>query len=374
MSAPITASIVIDSYNYGRFLRTAIDSALAQTHPHTEVIVVDDGSRDDSPEIIRSYGNRIIPLIKENGGQASALNAGAKLSRGDFIVFVDSDDMLLPDTLEKAAPFFAEPNVAKVHWNLWIADPEGRTGEGTVRPDLSEGNLRDAVLRAGADGYTWPPTSGNAWARSFVEKVFPIPITEFNTCPDFYLAALAPLHGEVRKISHPQGFWRHHPVNASFSDDFEKNMNGGLRRAECCVQVLAQHAASLGLPFDAEQVRENSRWHQMQIAVERIKTVVPEGESFILVDQDHWKTNEQFIGRRRFLFPERDGQFWGYPEDDESAIRELERLRGNGAHFIVFVWPYLWWLDHYKDFAEHLRTNYRCVANDARLVAFNLRK
>ncbi len=95
------ATIIITSHNYGRFLRQCINSALEQTYPDTEVIVVDDGSVDESPQIIRSYGSRIIPVLKENGGQASAFNAGFKLSNGDFICFVDSDDVLLPTAMEK---------------------------------------------------------------------------------------------------------------------------------------------------------------------------------------------------------------------------------------------------------------------------------
>src|SRR2546423_15707744 len=85
-------TIIISSYNYGRYLRKAIDSALKQTHAHTEVIVVDDGSTDDSRVVIASYGDQIVPVLKENGGQASALNVGFSASQGDVIIFLDSDD------------------------------------------------------------------------------------------------------------------------------------------------------------------------------------------------------------------------------------------------------------------------------------------
>src|SRR5213594_4513645 len=77
------ASIIVNNYNYGRFLREAVDSALNQTYRNTEVIVVDDGSTDGSPDIIAGYGDRIVPILKQNGGQNSALNAGFSLSRGD---------------------------------------------------------------------------------------------------------------------------------------------------------------------------------------------------------------------------------------------------------------------------------------------------
>src|SRR5260370_30307126 len=108
------ASIIINNYNYAAFLREAIDSALNQTWSPTEVIVVDDGSTDGSREIIATYGDRILPVMKENGGQNSALNAGFSASRGDVILFVDSDDALLPTAAEAAAGAFREPDVVKV--------------------------------------------------------------------------------------------------------------------------------------------------------------------------------------------------------------------------------------------------------------------
>src|SRR5437764_4532232 len=93
-------SIIISSYNYARFLGAAIDSALAQTYPHCEVIVVDDGSTDESRDILASYGTRIVPVFKENGGQASSMNAGVRASKGDVLIFLDSDDLLFPAAAE----------------------------------------------------------------------------------------------------------------------------------------------------------------------------------------------------------------------------------------------------------------------------------
>src|SRR5688572_29854944 len=89
-------SVIVNNYNYGRFLAQAIDSALSQDYPRLEVIVVDDGSTDDSREIIARYGSKISPVLKANGGQASAFNAGFNASRGDVVIFLDSDDQLAP--------------------------------------------------------------------------------------------------------------------------------------------------------------------------------------------------------------------------------------------------------------------------------------
>ena len=369
----LRASIVISSYNYARFLPVAIDSALAQTYQRLEVIVVDDGSRDDSAEVIRGYGSRIIPLIKSNGGQASAFNEGVKLSRGDVIIFLDSDDYLAPDTVARAVELFRDPAVAKVHWNLEVVDESGTPTNTLVRDRLSEGDLRDVVLRKGPDGYSWPPTSGNAWARRYLETALPIPELEFNTCPDLYLATLAPLYGTVKAISQPQGFWRCHPVNASFRDSFADNLRDGLRRAEQAVSTLERHAQALGLQVDPKELRFNSRWHQMKLALDRIEQAVHPGIPIILLDLDHWKAGKRLGAFPRFHFTEKDGEFWGLPADDRAAIDELERLRGKGAGFFVIPWPYGWTLDHYRGLDGHLRLKYRVAYEDASIAIFDLR-
>src|SRR4051812_7574018 len=90
-------SIIINNYNYRRFLREAIDSALQQNYQRIEVVVVDDGSTDGSREVIRGYGDRIIAVLKANGGQGSAINAGFAAAHGDIICLEDSDDFFLPD-------------------------------------------------------------------------------------------------------------------------------------------------------------------------------------------------------------------------------------------------------------------------------------
>ena len=207
------ASIIIDNYNYGRFLRETLDSALAQTHLHLEVIVVDDGSTDDSRGIIATYGNRVIPVFKENGGQASAFNAGFAASRGDIVLFLDSDDTLFPSAVENAVTFFNDASVVKVHWALRVVDEHGKKQERLMPPGaLPDGDSRDIVLQGGPTSCRSSPTSGNAWSRSFLETVLPMPedVPYYKACADEFLYTLAPVFGRVRAMLPAKGTYRIH--------------------------------------------------------------------------------------------------------------------------------------------------------------------
>lgn len=208
----LLVSVIVNNYNYGRFLRQAIDSALNQTYSHVEVIAVDDGSTDNSREIIASYGDKIIPVLKENGGQASAFNAGFAVSQGELISFLDADDYLFADTIERIVSVW-KPGIAKVQYYLDVVDTKGNF-LGTYPPRerrLDNGEVLPILLEKGR--YETPVTSGNSFNRSGLNKIFPIPESKFQISADSYLVTLAPFDGQVVAIEQTLGAYRIHGDN-----------------------------------------------------------------------------------------------------------------------------------------------------------------
>jgi hypothetical protein len=264
-----------------------------------------------------------------------------------------------------------------VHWRLAVVDAAGAPAGHLHPPEpLPEGDLRDVLLRGGPSSCRSAPTSGNAWARGFLDQVCPIPedVGYYRVCADEYLYTLAPVFGIVRALDTPQGTYRIHGNNIysarSFADKIRFELDG---YGEHC-RAVAAALRRAGIDVDHDAWREHSWFHRLDLALRELGHVLPDDEPFILVDDGTWGAGEIFESSRAVPFPERSGQLWGRPADDEQAIGELDRLRRRGCGHIVFAWPSFWWLDHYTGFHGHLASRFeRVMAND-RLVVFDLRR
>lgn len=206
------ASVIITSYNYGRFLRDAIDSALNQTHSETEVVVVDDGSEDDSQHIIQSYGKSIVSIFQKNGGHSSAINAGFAACRGDIICPLDSDDAFTPEKIACIVDAWKNHPAAHLAYHqLRTVDAEN-VSKGRPWPIATwQGDIRKRIMRTGG-WWPRPTTSGLCFSRAYLERVLPMP-TGFRIWPDTYLAPPAAFLGPVIGVNLPLGVYRVHGEN-----------------------------------------------------------------------------------------------------------------------------------------------------------------
>jgi hypothetical protein len=170
-------SIIINNYNYRRFLREAIDSALQQNYQRIEVVVVDDGSTDGSREVIRGYGDRIIAVLKPNGGQGSAINAGFAAAHGDIICLEDSDDFFLPDKVRTVVETLAATPHAGwcYHAVSWVdVDRRPVRRDAACLESNSNIDLRRGIV-TGRVRFLAPPTSGLSFRASLLRQILPMP-------------------------------------------------------------------------------------------------------------------------------------------------------------------------------------------------------
>ena len=212
----VPVEIVIDNYEYADYVAAAIESALAQTHPATRVIVVDDGSRDSSRAVLEDYRDRVELVLKENGGQASALNAGFERCTGEVVIFLDADDLLHPEAASRAAAALsALPTASKAQTRMDVVDASGRPN-GELKPPprlpMPSGDLRAAELAHPFD-LAWLPTSANAFRRETLAAIMPIPEAEYPINADWYLVHLTTLLGETVAIPEVGASYRVHGAN-----------------------------------------------------------------------------------------------------------------------------------------------------------------
>ena len=119
-------SVIIPNYNYAQYVGDAIESVMAQTYKDFELIVVDNGSTDNSRLVLEGYEKKYAPQLKvvfqENRGQAGSRNRGIKESKGDLIAFLDADDVWMPNKLEEQVELFDDQEIGLVYSSYWIAD------------------------------------------------------------------------------------------------------------------------------------------------------------------------------------------------------------------------------------------------------------
>lgn len=175
-NSPPLVSIIINNYNYARFLADAINSALNQTYASIEVIVVDDGSTDNSREIISDYGKQIVPVLKENGGQASAFNAGFAASTGDIICILDADDLFMPEKVAQIVNVFEK--YQDISWCFHrLRYTDAKTGALLQLSYETGSRLCDfrADIKKGRLPFKPPATSGLCFKRPLLQQILPMP-------------------------------------------------------------------------------------------------------------------------------------------------------------------------------------------------------
>jgi glycosyltransferase involved in cell wall biosynthesis len=170
MSHPLV-SILVPCHNAAPYLRATLDSALAQTHLETEIIVVDDGSSDDSLAIARSYAPRVRVMAGPQRGASEARNTATRESRGDFLQYLDADDLLLPDAIATRVRRLGETggDVACGDWRRLLHQADGSWAPGADET-ADYRRFADAPDLAVFNGF-WAPPAALLYRRAIVERI-----------------------------------------------------------------------------------------------------------------------------------------------------------------------------------------------------------
>jgi glycosyltransferase involved in cell wall biosynthesis len=211
MKAPYF-TVLIDSYNYGRYVEEAVSSALGQDFPDgdREILVVDDGSTDDTQERLRKFGNAIRYLQKTNGGQASAFNFGFEQARGQVIALLDADDIWLPEKLSHLRNAFdGNPELGMAYHRVHMWDGIRNLSEDPCFVPVSGRVTEDrrALLQ-----YPMMATSCLAFRREALRKVLPVP-EALRFQADAYLTGLIIFVAPVAALPEYLGKYRLHGAN-----------------------------------------------------------------------------------------------------------------------------------------------------------------
>lgn len=209
-------SVLVTNHNYGKYIGAAIQSVLAQTYTHFETVICDDGSTDDSCEVIGAWcrrDSRVRLIQQPNGGQGAALNSAFGAAKGDVIVLLDGDDMASERRLELVVQtFHRDPDAGMVTHALKILDAQGRQCGRDPEEPLDEGWLAPALLRGPEP--VFPPTSGLAIRTEIAKLVFPLPCKLIPKAHwDWVVREGAAFLAPVAALSEVLGIYRLHAHN-----------------------------------------------------------------------------------------------------------------------------------------------------------------
>jgi glycosyltransferase involved in cell wall biosynthesis len=262
--APNRVSVVIPCYNQAGYLGQAIESVLAQTCQPFEVVVVDDGSTDNTVEVARSYGN-VRCVSQRNQGQGAARNEGFRQVSGEFVVFLDADDRLLPNACDVGLRRFADhPGVAFVAGRCIGIGPDG-VRRSTWHQPVVKRNHYLALLR---NNYIWTP--GTVMFRTEVVRRLGGFKTTVCGAEDYDL---------YLRIARNHEIWCHEEVVVEYREhDNKTSGNYGLMLSSSIKVIRGQRAAVRG-DSRAEQAWRHGlkRWQQRY------------GEPLVKAVRGHWR-------------------------------------------------------------------------------------
>lgn len=287
-------------------------------------LVITDWKSDDWPlnewldHTVTGLPVKHVMLEGDHFSRGRGLNEAAKAAKGDVLFFVDADSLLNADVIRNGLRYVQE---GRAYFPICysFSDPDHRTGW-----------WRDA-------GY------GNCMvSRSMFETVKGWPeYYKWGKEDDDFKDRLSENY-EIAREEVPGFYHQWHPNELAWKD------------------VYAERTEE-----------EEDHFQNIRRATNEITMHIPPGETIILADEAQFG-RDPIHARKVLPFLEHEGDYWGTPPDDETAIRELERMRDMGAGSLIFTWIAFWWMDHYTEFSRYLTSHYPLRFENEHLRIYDL--
>ena len=225
-------SVVIPAYNHGDYLDAAISSVLAQDYSRVELIVIDDGSTDDTKAVLKKYAGQFHFESQANAGQVATLNKGWQMSRGEILAYLSADDLLMPTAVTRAVACLGKNSDAVlVYCDFNLVDPHSQVVRRVTTADFDYATMVSELLCY--------PGPGAFFRRSAFEKAGTWD-RQFRQMPDFEYWLRLGLHGRFVRIPEVLAAFRVHPGSLTFSS----------QNPDESVRIIEQYFARADLPAE----------------------------------------------------------------------------------------------------------------------------
>ena len=370
-------TIIVPTYNYGHFISDTLDNIQAQTYKNWECIVVDDGFVDDTRKIVQGFiaiDDRIRYFYQENQCQAVARNTGLKNSNGKYIQFLDADDLMEDRKLEHQVAFLEDHDEVDITYSstryFTTEDPLARwyfmhSSDAEWIPEVAGMGREIIKMIIGNNIMT---INSPLMRRTVVDDVgFFDKSLKLVEDWDFWIrCALKGKYIQYKNWDDAMALVRSH--SSSFSRNKKQVNQSAVLMREKLNKLIKDPDILL---LNQQLLAELKEWMKnIDLTCKDLKTFIREDQSFILVDEDQLRN--ELLNFSVIPFIEKNGEYHGMPDTDQSAIQEYERLKKSGAEFIVFAWTSFWAIDFYVGLIEHTLSGGIKVLSNDRLEIFYL--
>lgn len=235
-------SIVIPAHNHARYLDEAVRSVLGQDYPRIELVVLDDGSTDNTRDILAAYTGRFFWETQENMGQAATLNKAWRMAKGEILGYLGADDILMPHAVSSAvASLEARPEIVVAYCDFNLIDPQSRIVRRVETPDF---DFNEMVARLAC-----PPGPGAFFRRAAAEGT--LWDASLKQMPDYDFWLRLGLKGKFLRIPRVLAAFRVHEASQTFAP-------ADCVRAEEPIVILSRFFANAGLPPDVAALKQQA--------------------------------------------------------------------------------------------------------------------